>query len=116
MSNDEPDAQAEIEDGELQPFDDGLTTAEHDAALIQAARRRHGTFGAGLAGAMLGLDQALFDRVKPDHVQVQEAPTEPEDVDEEGITVELADDAVAMTPALPRKAPIINAKRRRRSS
>lgn len=62
-----------------------------DAAMLAHARQRHGTFGAVLAGGMLGLDKAIGRPVKEDAPVVWEADGEPTDIDRNGITVPVDD-------------------------
>lgn len=94
------------------PDTDAIETAEDD--IIAAARRRYGGLGAGLAAGMLGLDIALTGKKKPDSVQVQESPTDPVDIDQDGITVDVDTTTSVTTPALDRRPPIPSSKRRRR--
>ena len=82
---------------------------------VETARRRHGKGGAMMAAGMFGLDQALTGRQKPDNVQIQEAPTDPIDVDKDGINVVIDADVSVQAPALERRPPVgLNKKPRRR--
>jgi hypothetical protein len=47
-------------------------------------------------------------------VQVQESPTEPVDVDADGISVDVDSSTMVNAPPLVRKAPIVQGKRSRR--
>lgn len=82
--------------------------------VIGTARRRYGTGGAALAAGMFGLDIALGNKKKPDSVQIQEAPTDPLDVDADGIQVTIDDTLSVNAPALERIAPLAVAKKRSR--
>jgi hypothetical protein len=86
-----------------------------DVDVVANARRRYGSAGAGLAAAMFGVDQALTGKQKPEFVQVQEASSEPLDVDNDGITVTIDEVMSVQAPALERRAPLgLNKKPRRR--
>lgn len=97
-------------DTELEPID--ITNDDP----IETARRRYGTAGAALAGGMFGLDVALGLKKKPDSVQVQEAPTDPVDIDADGIQVPIDSTTVVSTPPLARHDPIGVGKRKSRRS
>ena len=70
------------------------------AAVIRRARAKGGSGGAMLAGAMLGMRDVLEGPKKEQIAIVVDAPTEPIDVDEEGIRIDFEDTSVA-APALP---------------
>ena len=74
--------------------------------VIGTARRRYGGAGAALAAGMFGLDIALGNKKKPDSVQIQEAPSDPVDVDSDGIQVAIDETMSVNAPALERVAPI----------
>lgn len=82
--------------------------------MIEVARRKYGNAGAALAMGMFGLDVALGTKKKPDSVQVQEAPTDPVDIDTEGIQVPIDAATMVTAPALARRAPIGVGKRKSR--
>lgn len=82
---------------------------------VEAARRRYGKGGSMLAAGMFGLDQALTGKVKPDDmVQVQEAPTEPIDLDKDGFQLAIDDSTSVEAPALERRPPIGLGKKKAR--
>jgi hypothetical protein len=81
-------------------------------AVIANARRRHGAAGAIVAAGMFGLDQALGRKVKQEAPIVVSAPTEPVDVDNDGISVIVDDTTSIVAPALPRTAPKVATRRR----
>lgn len=83
--------------------------------IVANARRRFGSGGALLAAGMLGLDNLLREKVKPDSVQVQEAPTDPIDLDADGIQVTIDEQLSVSAPALERTPLLDIAKKRRRS-
>ncbi len=100
-----------------EPVDEGETLAPIDIDnpdVIGTARRRYGTGGAALAAGMFGLDIALGNKKKPDSVQIQEAPTDPIDVDADGIQVTIDDTLSVNAPALERVAPLAAVKKRSR--
>ncbi len=82
--------------------------------VIATARRRHGLAGAALAAGMFGLDIALGNKKKPDSVQVQESPTEPEDVDADGIQLTVDANTTVTAPALERLPPVVLSGRKPR--
>ena len=84
-----------------------------DADIIANARRRYGSGGALLAAGMLGLDNILREKIKPDSVQVQEAPTDPIDLDAEGIRVTIDESLSVNAPALDR-VPLLDTNKKRR--
>src|SRR6187549_3400140 len=90
----------EDEDDDDHPVDE-RRAADHEAALIARARKRGGTMGAIVAGGMLGLEKMLGQKVKEEAPVEWEAPGEPLDIDRNGITVPLEDDAVARSQPRP---------------
>ena len=80
--------------------------------VIETARRRYGGAGAALAAGMFGLDVALGNKKKPDSVQIQEAPTDPIDVDADGIRVTIDESLSVNAPALDR-VPLVTARKGR---
>jgi hypothetical protein len=81
---------------------------------IATAQRRYGGAGAVIAAGMFGLEMAMGIKPKPESVQIQEAPTDPIDVDRDGISVKVDDTVTVHAPALDRHAPIGVGKRRSR--
>lgn len=65
---------------------------------VAVARRRYGVVGAALAGAMIAL-RDVFEKPKDDQAVVVDAPSDPKDMDDDGITVPLADGMAAHSPA-----------------
>ena len=105
------DVDVDLDD--VDELDDGAVALDDlEADPVASARRMHGKGGAMVAAGMFGLEQAMGIKVKPDSVQVQEAPTDPIDLDKDGITVMLSDTTVA-TPALERRSPIGIGKKKR---
>jgi hypothetical protein len=82
--------------------------------VIGTARRRYGAAGAALAAGMFALDVALGNKKKPESVQIQEALTEPIDVDKNGIQVMIDELTSVTTPALERREPVGLGKKRAR--
>jgi hypothetical protein len=82
-------------------------------AAVEAGRRRGGVAGAALAGAMLGLRDALEGKPKEEIPIEVEASGEPHDVDRDGVHVEVDGMDVA-APALERKPPVTTPKGRRK--
>jgi hypothetical protein len=77
-----------------------ITPATDHAAVIRRARSKAGGGGAILAGAMLGLRDVLSGPKKEQIAVVVDAPTEPIDLDEHGINVDI-DETRLSAPALP---------------
>ena len=82
-------------------------------AAAEAGRRRGGVAGAALAGAMLGLRDALEGKPKEEIPIEVEASGEPHDVDRDGVHVEV-DGVDVAAPALERKPPVTTPKGRRK--
>lgn len=100
------------------PFDDYEAPVQFESEpgdVIESARRRHGTMGAALGAGMFGLDQALTGKQKPDVVQIQEAPSDPVDVDKNGIQLMIDELTSVNVPALERRDPVgLHKKKSRR--
>ena len=110
-------AESDPDDAELEDPDDAeldaIDTTNPD--IIGTARRRYGGAGAALGAGMFGLDVALGNKKKPDSVQIQEAPSEPIDVDKSGIQVIIDDLTSVAAPALERREPVgLNKRKARR--
>ena len=65
---------------------------------VRNARKRYGVAGAMLAGAMIAL-RDLLEKPKDDQAVVVDAPSEPTDMDHDGITVAVAPGVAAHSPA-----------------
>ncbi len=85
-----------------------------DAAVIRRARQKTGSGGAILAGAMLGLRDILEGPKKTEVAIVVAAPTEPVDLDEEGIRVTIGDTVVMTGKLAPLPEQVKHRRRRRR--
>ncbi len=83
---------------------------------VAAARRRHGAAGAIVAAGMLGLEQVLGRKPKQEAPVVVAAPTDPIDVDRDGIAVVVDDEMSIVAPALPRTAPLASRNKRNKGS
>lgn len=81
---------------------------------IATARRKHGAAGAVLAAGMFGVDIALGRKPKEEIPVVVDAAGEPTDIDTDGIRVAVDDLIEVVTPAIPRREPIVAPHRRRR--
>jgi hypothetical protein len=95
--------------------DRAATPAQVDdtSEMLANARRRHGTLGAALAAGMLGLDKVLGRKPREEAPIVMAAPTDPTDIDSEGIVVDLDDDVQIVAPAQPRPDPYARRRARR---
>ena len=63
---------------------------------------------------MLGIDKVLGRKPREEIPVVVDAPTEPIDIDADGISVQLDDDTSVVAPPLPRTPPKVPPARRRR--
>lgn len=68
--------------------------AEEEAAVrrlaaIEAGRRKGGVAGAAMAGAMLAISEIYEGPKRDESVAVSESPDEPDDIDTDGITVDI---------------------------
>ena len=59
---------------------------------LDRARARHGTIGAMVFSAMLGVDKVLGRKPKDEGAVIWEASGEPEDIDADGITIDVDDE------------------------
>lgn len=91
-------------DDELEPISDPVGTA----------RRKHGAAGAVLAAGLFGVDVALGRKPKEEIPVVVDAAGEPTDIDTDGIRVVVDDLVEVITPAIPRREPVVAPARRRR--
>ncbi len=58
---------------------------------LDRARARHGTIGAMVFSAMLGVDKVLGRKPKDEGAVIWEASGEPKDIDADGITIDVDD-------------------------
>jgi hypothetical protein len=90
---------------------------DRDRSSIEQGRRIGGLPGAMVAGAMIALRDIYQGPKRDDGVVVVDAPSEPHDVDREGVTLAAAEiggpDDVAV-PAQPRIEPVVSRRRARR--
>jgi hypothetical protein len=91
----------DVTDGSADEFVDARLRDRVPTTPVAAARRRYGVVGAALAGAMIAL-RDVFEKPKDDQAVVVDAPSDPKDMDDDGITVPLADGTAAHSPARPR--------------
>ncbi len=93
---------------------DGVPDITIKPNLVATARRRYGVGGAMMAGGMLGIEKALELRPAKEEVPiVVEAATEPVDIDDEGIDVDIDDETWVYAPPQPRSRPQTKVPRRR---
>jgi hypothetical protein len=114
MSTDDTAAEHPDEQALDEPLDTELELAGGD--IIDTARRRHGTAGAIVAAGMLGIEQVLGRKPKEEAPIVVAAPTDPLDVDRDGIAVVIDDEVALVAPALPRTAPVQRQNKRNKGS
>jgi len=58
-------------------------------SAIEAGRRKGGVAGAAMAGAMLAISEIYEGPKRDESVAVSESPDEPDDIDTDGITVDI---------------------------
>ena len=75
-----------FEPGDKEPISDS------DHAMLERARARHGAVGAMVFSAMLGVDKVLGRKPKDEGAVIWEASGEPEDIDADGITIDVDPD------------------------
>lgn len=80
-----------------------------DRSMVEAGRRVGGVAGAMVAGAMIAIRDVYEGPKKDDGSVVVDAPTEPEDLDADGVTLAAAEVGSTQdieVPAQPRRAPL----------
>lgn len=114
LDDDEPDDGLD-DDLDDEPDDVAETPLDFGSGdVIATARRRYGGGGALLAAGLLGLDRVLTDKKKAESVQVQEAASDPIDVDRSGIQVLIDERTSVEAPPLERRDPLSPKKKRSR--
>ena len=111
----EPSA-ADWADAERQLLADANALAR-DNAMRDRGRKLGGAAGAALAAAMIAIRDIYEGPPKDDGSVVVDAPTEPEDLDRDGL--ELGADEIGglndvAVPALPRRPPVVGRRTSRR--
>ena len=90
---------------------------DRDRSSVEQGRRIGGLPGAMMAGAMIALRDIYEGPKRDDGAVVVDAPSEPHDVDRDGVELRADDiggaDDVGV-PAQPRRAPVISTRRRSR--
>lgn len=81
---------------------------------IGSARRRHGAAGAVIAAGMFAFEQFFGRKPKEEAPVVVDAPSEPHDIDRDGIILSVDDDTDIVAPALPRTPPVEPPKKSKR--
>jgi hypothetical protein len=83
-------------------------------SMVAEGRRKAGAVGAMMAGAMIAIRDIYEGPKKDDGVAVVESPTDPVDLDEDGVRLEAEEVGSAHdidVPAQPRRAPIVPGRR-----
>jgi hypothetical protein len=94
-----------------------VAKADRDRSSIEQGRRMGGLPGAMMAGAMIALRDIYEGPKRDDGVVTVDAPSEPHDVDRDGVELTVADiggDTDVEVPAQPRLEPVVAARRRSR--
>jgi hypothetical protein len=86
-----------------------------DDQLVRRAAQRYGTVGAMLAGGMVVFDKLLGRKPKQEAAVVIEASSEPEDIEQDGITVAINDNITVYSPAPDKRNRARVVKKRRKS-
>ena len=92
---------------------DAVEIIEPVSDPIATARRRHGATGAILAAGMFGVDIALGRKPKEEAPIVVAAPTEPTDIDDEGIEIPIDEITSVYAPPQPPSDPFPRRRPRR---
>ncbi|CAB4539812.1 unannotated protein [freshwater metagenome] len=71
-------------------MDDRITDSER--AMMERAKARHGSLGAMVFSGMLGLEKLLGREPKEEGAVIWEASGEPEDIDADGISIDINDE------------------------
>jgi hypothetical protein len=83
--------------------------------LVRRAAQRYGTVGAMLAGGMVVFDKLLGRKPKQEAAVVIEASSEPEDIEQDGITVAINENVTVHSPAPDKRNPARVVKKRRKT-
>jgi hypothetical protein len=83
--------------------------------LVRRAAQRYGTVGAMLAGGMVVFDKLLGRKPKQEAAVVIEASSEPEDIEQDGITVAINENVTVHSPAPDKRNRARVVKKRRKS-
>ena len=90
-----------IDADEVERIADEEAVAARRWSSIEAGRRKGGAAGAAVAGAMLAMRDIVEGPVRDDGVAVSESPDEPDDIDVDGITVDVDGQAFWAPPPNP---------------
>jgi len=71
-------------------MDDRITDSER--AMMERAKARHGSLGAMVFSGMIGLEKLLGREPKEEGAVIWEASGEPEDIDADGISIDIDDE------------------------
>jgi hypothetical protein len=88
--------------------------AARNHSMIEEGRRKAGTAGAIMAGAMIAIRDIYEGPPKDEGAVVVDSPSEPLDLDEEGVTLgpeEVGGINDINVPAQPRRAPVVRGRR-----
>lgn len=66
-----------------------MPAQQSDAEFVRRAQRKYGAMGAIVASSMLGLDKLLGRKPKEEGAVIWEASGEPDDIDKNGISIEI---------------------------
>ena len=91
--------------------------AARNRAMIEEGRRKAGVAGAMMAGAMIAIRDIYEGPSKDEGSVVVDSPSEPLDLDEDGVTLgpeEVGGVHDINVPAQPRRAPVVRRNSRRR--
>ena len=116
---DGPDeADDQLDDQYDGPYDDYAAPTPLDVDggdVVANATRKYGRAGGALAAGMFAVDVLISgEKKKPESVQVQEASSQPIDVDKTGIQVMIDELTSVEAPPLDRREPLALKKKRSR--
>lgn len=99
-----PEVRVELDEARRAALAAPAAATGPDDAAVRRVRQRHGLAAAFVAGAMVGLRDALEDRPDEEVPIVVDSPTDPTDIDVDGVRVEAGDQAFAAPPLPPMRA------------
>ena len=100
----------EVYDGYISDYEERL--AQQRLSSIEAGRRKGGIAGAAMAGAMTMMSEIIEGPKKDDKPVTVEASSDPDDVDRDGIRLEVGEFDVE-APPLERIDPVVGDDRKR---
>ena len=102
-------------DGPYDDYEPPVPLGVDSGDVVASATRKYGRAGGALAAGMFAVDVLINgEKKKPESVQVQEAASQPIDVDKSGIQVMIDELTSVEAPPLDRREPLAMKKKRSR--